>query len=244
MVELQHYPHIEHGYAATIHKAQGVTVDRSYVLASPYLDRHATYVGMTRHRHSADIFWSQESFKNEKALLSTLSRERAKDWSLDYGQEPFRAQSDFDRASAQQPFENTVDIAILKALAGQQVHFDQMYQETLRGLAEQLGKPVSSQWQAGGEPGIYCRNVVIGGAIFCLFEQAAGFKVLPERDSHGHWPGRASTIALTKEGEDYSFVANALDRPGKELGALEHRQELSHQKELGKTLEPDLEMEL
>jgi hypothetical protein len=85
-LELQHYPHIEHGYAATIHKAQGVTVDRSYILASPYLDRHATYVAMTRHRQSADVFWSKDQFKNEKALFSILGRERAKDWSLDYGQ--------------------------------------------------------------------------------------------------------------------------------------------------------------
>jgi len=86
IVDLNRYNHIDHGYAATIHKAQGVTVDRTYVLASKYMDSHATYVGMSRHRNSADLFYSREEFANEKALTQTLSRERSKDVSLDYGE--------------------------------------------------------------------------------------------------------------------------------------------------------------
>lgn len=78
------YDHITHGYAATIHKAQGVTVDRSYLLASKYLDSHATYVGMTRHRESADLFYSKEEFINSKDLWYALSRDRSKDIALDY----------------------------------------------------------------------------------------------------------------------------------------------------------------
>ncbi|WP_081455395.1 hypothetical protein [Roseibium aggregatum] len=34
-------------YATTIHKSQGATVDRAYVLASATMDRHLTYVAMT-----------------------------------------------------------------------------------------------------------------------------------------------------------------------------------------------------
>jgi len=78
------YDHITHGYAATIHKAQGVTVDRSYLLASKYLDSHATYVGMTRHRDSADLFYSKEEFTSSKDLWHALSRDRSKDIALDY----------------------------------------------------------------------------------------------------------------------------------------------------------------
>src|SRR3954467_2722146 len=48
--DLKDYTHVDHGYAATIHKAQGVTVDRTHVLASSFMDRHAAYVGLTRHR--------------------------------------------------------------------------------------------------------------------------------------------------------------------------------------------------
>jgi len=84
MVDFALYNHLDHGYAATIHKAQGVTVDRSYLLASKYLDAHASYVGMTRHRESADLFYSKEEFPNYIDLVKGLARDRSKDVSLDY----------------------------------------------------------------------------------------------------------------------------------------------------------------
>ena len=45
--ELRNYAAIDHGYAATVHKAQGVTVDRVSVLATPGMDRLLSYVSMT-----------------------------------------------------------------------------------------------------------------------------------------------------------------------------------------------------
>ena len=45
--DMKDYAHIDHGYAATVHKAQGVTVDRAHVLATSHMDRHAAYVGLT-----------------------------------------------------------------------------------------------------------------------------------------------------------------------------------------------------
>ena len=78
------YKHLEHGYAATVYKTQGVTVDRSYLLASRHLDAHATYVGMSRHRESVDLFYSREVFPRMDSLVQTLSRQRGKDVSTDY----------------------------------------------------------------------------------------------------------------------------------------------------------------
>ena len=83
-VNSEHYKHLEHGYAATVYKAQGVTVDRSYVLPSRHYDAHSTYVAMTRHRKSCDVFVSREAFANDKALIDNLSRNRAKDLTMDY----------------------------------------------------------------------------------------------------------------------------------------------------------------
>ena len=40
--------HVELGYAATIHRAQGVTVTHSHVIAAPGMTREALYVAMTR----------------------------------------------------------------------------------------------------------------------------------------------------------------------------------------------------
>jgi len=42
--DLKDYDRIDHGYAATIHKAQGMTVDRTHVLATPGMDAHGSYV--------------------------------------------------------------------------------------------------------------------------------------------------------------------------------------------------------
>jgi len=84
VVDFDLYNHIDHGYAATIHKAQGVTVDRGYLLASKYLDAHATYVGMTRHRYSVDLFYSLDEYPKYSDLVNNLSRDRAKDFSVDY----------------------------------------------------------------------------------------------------------------------------------------------------------------
>lgn len=80
------YAHIDYGYAATIHKSQGVTVDRAHLLATSGLDRHATYVGMTRHRSEATLHYAREDFRSPCELAATLSRERPKDTTLDYSE--------------------------------------------------------------------------------------------------------------------------------------------------------------
>ncbi len=82
---LREYEHVDHGYAATIHKAQGVTVDRAHVLASEHMDRHAAYVALTRHRDGVALHWSAEALGDRGGLGRTLGRERLKDTSLDYG---------------------------------------------------------------------------------------------------------------------------------------------------------------
>ena len=82
--DLRDYAHIDHGYAATIHKAQGVTVDRAHVLASGYMDRHASYVALTRHRDGVALHYGQDEFRDGQALTRKLGREGVKDTSLDY----------------------------------------------------------------------------------------------------------------------------------------------------------------
>ena len=58
--DVKDYAHIDHGYAATVHKSQGVTVDRTHVLATSHMDRHAAYVGLSRHRERVDLHWSED----------------------------------------------------------------------------------------------------------------------------------------------------------------------------------------
>lgn len=49
------YRDIDHGYAVTLYKAQGVTVDRAYILADRHLDSPGWTVAATRHRHDVAI---------------------------------------------------------------------------------------------------------------------------------------------------------------------------------------------
>ncbi len=78
------YAHIDHGYAATIHKAQGMTVDRAHVLATPGMDSHGAYVALSRHRDSVDLHYGRADFADQLKLVRTLSRERGKDMASDY----------------------------------------------------------------------------------------------------------------------------------------------------------------
>jgi Ti-type conjugative transfer relaxase TraA len=82
--DLKDYDRIDHGYAATIHKAQGMTVDRAHVLATPGLDAHSSYVALTRHRDGVELHYGRDDFASVERLARTLGRERAKDMALDH----------------------------------------------------------------------------------------------------------------------------------------------------------------
>ena len=82
--DLGDYNRVDHGYAATIHKAQGMTVDRTHVLATPGMDAHGSYVALSRHRGGVDLHYGRDDFASQGRLVRTLSRDRAKDMASDY----------------------------------------------------------------------------------------------------------------------------------------------------------------
>lgn len=83
-VSVAEYDALDHGYAATIHKSQGVTVDRAHVLATGSMDRHGAYVALSRHRESVSVHWGGDDVGDRDGLVKQLSRERLKDTTLDY----------------------------------------------------------------------------------------------------------------------------------------------------------------
>jgi len=78
------YAHVDHGYAATFHKSQGVTVDRAHILATPGMDRHSAYVGLSRHRDDVQLHYGRDDFADQRQLVRALSRDRGKDMAGDY----------------------------------------------------------------------------------------------------------------------------------------------------------------
>ncbi len=83
-VSMADYAAVDHGYATTIHKAQGATVDRSFVFASNSMDRHLTYVSMSRHREQATMYVARDEFAGMDVFSARLSRSQAKETTLDY----------------------------------------------------------------------------------------------------------------------------------------------------------------
>ncbi|CAN7674568.1 Ti-type conjugative transfer relaxase TraA [Pararhizobium sp. LjRoot235] len=92
-IEQRFYNNLDHGYATTIHKSQGATVDRVKVLASLSLDRHLTYVAMTRHREDLTVYYGRRSFAKSGGLIPILSRRNAKETTLDYEKASFYRQA-------------------------------------------------------------------------------------------------------------------------------------------------------
>jgi Ti-type conjugative transfer relaxase TraA len=94
-VDTRFYNDLDYGYAATVYKAQGSTVDRTYLLATGHYDRHAAYVGLSRHREAATVFYAAEDFGGgvdtkeqretvRQRMLETLSRARPNELVHDY----------------------------------------------------------------------------------------------------------------------------------------------------------------
>lgn len=79
------YQDFNYGYAATVHKSQGATYDQVFVyIGSPTWDRFLSYVAMTRHRKSLNVYADRTQFKNLTELKASLSRATLRDSVLDW----------------------------------------------------------------------------------------------------------------------------------------------------------------
>lgn len=81
-IDLAQFNGVRHGYAGTIYKGQGRTVDHAYVLHDKDWGRSSAYVAMSRHRDGADLFVSGR-FSNVDVLAKRLRRDDRKIASLD-----------------------------------------------------------------------------------------------------------------------------------------------------------------
>jgi hypothetical protein len=68
------YQSFRHGYAGTIYKGQGATVDQSYLYHSEHWRSAASYVGMTRHREKAELFAATNTAAGIDQLARQMSR--------------------------------------------------------------------------------------------------------------------------------------------------------------------------
>ena len=85
LIDPTHYSDFAYGYAATVHKVQGVTVDHTFnYIGNAGWNRHSTYVALSRHRKTCRFYTSHEHHKDIDALKKGLSRYGMKDSLLDF----------------------------------------------------------------------------------------------------------------------------------------------------------------
>ena len=125
--------HLTHGYATTIHKAQGATVDRCFVLVDETASREHAYTAVSRGRHGNDLFVVAADRRSEErhaaevqpdpldGLRAAVQRSSAQRFALDELQagstsqlEQLRHERDLLRARlSQQPPDPSWDVRTL-----------------------------------------------------------------------------------------------------------------------------------
>jgi conjugative relaxase-like TrwC/TraI family protein len=67
--------HLAHGYAMTIHKAQGATCDHALLLVDETMSREAIYTAMSRGRHRNDLYLTAYGDRDDIAHAPEMSRD-------------------------------------------------------------------------------------------------------------------------------------------------------------------------
>ncbi len=93
-VPLETYDHVRSAYAITVHRGQGITLERdAYVLAGGGMtDRHLAYVQCSRAKQNTHVFCDRlEAGEELERLAKSMSRDRSKDLAVDIPRQPERA---------------------------------------------------------------------------------------------------------------------------------------------------------
>ena len=131
------YPAVDHGYATTIHKTQGATVDRSFVLASGTMDRHLTYVALTRHRDGVELHAGRDAFGDLAGLSARLGRDGSKEVTLDYidqKQGQAAAQAYAERRGIAGRLEVESEIVLKQSIGAERAKTDGLWHGVERGI--------------------------------------------------------------------------------------------------------------
>jgi len=68
------FQEFRHGYAGTIYKGQGRTIEHTYLFHSEYWRAASSYVALTRHSHDTRLFVARDTSSNMKELAWQLAR--------------------------------------------------------------------------------------------------------------------------------------------------------------------------
>ena len=72
--DAKEFQDFRHGYAGTIYKGQGRTLDQTYLYHSEHWRSAASYVGLTRHRDETALFVARDTADDVKQLARQMAR--------------------------------------------------------------------------------------------------------------------------------------------------------------------------
>jgi Ti-type conjugative transfer relaxase TraA len=219
--DLKDYNRIDHGYAATIHKAQGMTVDRIHVLATPGMDAHSSYVALSRHRDGMELHYGRDDFANRDRLARTLSRDRAKDMASDY-ERADPAQSYADRRGIS--FRERV-AEILRKVVPERLH------DRIDSLLEGLRSPGDG---APGGNAVQPPEIQIAGVDAARREPAVPAKEVADDPEAAL--RQARTKALVRHARAVDVIFDMQERGGK--ASLEQVKELQEARKVFEEVRP------
>jgi len=153
-INMTEFSDFDYGFATTIHKSQGMSVDHAFVLGHGYMNQHLAYVAMTRHHKSVDFYAPTNRIENIEALEKIVQRKGYLEFPVEdtltrihartgagYEREAFAARPDFKDDA--QPFKNLgfesdpllagVISRISGLLASEYVQGDPIFGEDVRG---------------------------------------------------------------------------------------------------------------
>lgn len=107
------YASFGYGYAATVHKAQGATVDRAYFVPDRLIERDAAYVALTRHARDLSLHVDRASFATERELQTSLAREPLRDLARDH-----RSVAEIERVAGQLARRRELEAALSEVAEG------------------------------------------------------------------------------------------------------------------------------
>lgn len=136
------YHHLDYGYAITVHKSQGKTVDVTLLVAAKQMDAKAIYVGLTRHRDVAHLYYTKEDFKSFNHLKIAFLKFDDKDLIKDYTILPHH------EAAYQRVQDYKMCVMDAAALLSNQADFDLKTYKEIKNEQITLGKEILKDFEA------------------------------------------------------------------------------------------------
>ncbi len=208
--DIRQYNHIDYGYAGTVHKNQGITVDKAYALVSKFWNRFLSCVALTRHRLEVEIHATDDCFKSFSQMTKVMSRENIKDMTLDYAHHRGIEPKDYNNFDAR-IFEKSQRAFALERLE------ERRLSENNNGTTFQFLKP-GQAFSGFIEKMISLKN---GHEHGIIKDKEGAYKILPIHEEIKALQGRFVTVNLGNDGKLNSLTTLYMNEDTK-LQSKEH----------------------